>query len=174
MLRTIFFPLALFSSAFAQSHKLSVAGGYNYQNSDQGHGLRTNLHGWFGSAQFDLSSRLSLSAEDDNYYGSVSGQSTTQQNFVLGPQLTLRSEHAKWRPFFYVQAGDQRSASAGSVEHAFDLQAGGGIEVKLSDKLQLQVSPGEYNLALPSAGATHSYSVKVGLSWIVWKQTETR
>jgi hypothetical protein len=30
---------------FAQSHELALSGGYNYQNSDQGSGVRANLHG---------------------------------------------------------------------------------------------------------------------------------
>ena len=78
---------------FAQSHELAVGGGYNYQNSDQGNGVRANLHGWFASAQFDLTSMVSLTAEVDNYYGHVQRQSTTQQN-VQQEEITDMPSHA--------------------------------------------------------------------------------
>jgi hypothetical protein len=71
-----------------------------------------------------------------------------------------------------LQAGDQRSSSAGDVEHAFDLQLGGGLQISLTRRLTLQLTPAEYNFALPQAGATHSYSAKVGISWTFWKQSE--
>jgi hypothetical protein len=116
---------------FAQSHELA-GGGYNYQNSGQGNGVRANLHGWFASAQFDLTSMVSLTAEADNYYGSVQRQSTTQQNFIAGPRFTFGSEKAKIRP------------------------------------------PAEYSLATPNANPTHSYSAKVGISWTIWKERDSR
>jgi hypothetical protein len=53
-LRYIALLVFLCCHVFAQSHELAVGGGYNYQNSDQGNGVRANLHGWFASAQFDL------------------------------------------------------------------------------------------------------------------------
>jgi hypothetical protein len=71
-----------------------------------------------------------------------------------------------------MQAGDQRSSSADNVQHAFDLQLGGGLQVRLTQMLSLQLTPAEYNFALPEAGATHSYSAKVGISWTFWKQSE--
>jgi hypothetical protein len=45
---------------FGQSHELAVSGGYNYQNSDQGNGVRANLHGWFASVQVDLNRRTAV------------------------------------------------------------------------------------------------------------------
>jgi hypothetical protein len=88
--------LSFFVPVFAQSHSLSIASGYNYQNSDQGHGLRVNLNGWFASGQFDFDNTVSLSVEADKYYGSLRGNSMTQQNFVVGPQFTFGSEKAKF------------------------------------------------------------------------------
>lgn len=92
-----------------------------------------------------------------------------QQNFIVGPQFTFGDNETKLRPFVYSQAGDQRSASGGSVDHAFNLQIGGGIQVKLSQRTALQITPAEYTLATPSHMVTHSYSAKIGLSWTVWK-----
>jgi hypothetical protein len=171
MIRTTLALLTLCVPLLAQSHQLSLAGGYNYQNSDQGHGIRVNLNGWFAAAQFDLNNTISLSAEADNYYGSLSGTSMAQQNFIVGPQFTFRDNEAKFRPFVYTQAGDQRSASGDSVDHAFNLQIGGGIQVKLSEDISLQITPAEYTLATPSHMLTHSFSAKIGLSWTVWKSS---
>jgi hypothetical protein len=58
------------------------------------------------------------------------------------------------------------------VDHAFDLQLGTGVQVKLNDQFSPQLTPAEYNFATPNGTATHSYSAKIGLSWTVWKQSE--
>jgi hypothetical protein len=86
--------------------------------------LHANLNGWFAAGQFDFNDHFSVVGEIDSYYGSVQTTSATQQNFVIGPQYTFRADKAKLRPYVYLQAGDQRSSSAGNVEHAFDLQLG--------------------------------------------------
>jgi hypothetical protein len=110
-LRNVALLLFLCCPVFAQSHEVAVSGGYKYQNSDQGNGVRANLHGWLASAQFNLTSIVSLTAEVDNYHGRIQRQSTTQQNFIAEPQLTFGSEEAKMRPLLYVQVSDQRSGS---------------------------------------------------------------
>src|SRR5258708_26067756 len=140
----------------AQSHQLEFTTGYNFQNSDQGSGVRANLNGWFSSLSFDLTHVLSINVEVDNYYGSIQGANSKKQNFVIGPELTFGSETAKLRPLVYVEAGDQRSSYAGMVDHSFDLQVGGAVQVKLSDRFALQFVPAEYDLATPSSGTTHS------------------
>ncbi len=173
MARTTLIVLVSCLRLLAQSHQVSVAGGFNYQNSDQGRGVRVNLNGWFASAQFDLNNTVSIGIEADNYYGSLGGVGMTQQNFVIGPQFTFGGDQAKLRPFIYAQAGDQRSASSGSVDHAFNLQIGGGVQVKLSQRISLQITPAEYTLATPDHLFTHSYSAKVGISWTVWQPSRT-
>jgi hypothetical protein len=161
--------LALCLPSPAQSHQISGTLGYNYQLSDQGRGVHANLNGFFVASQFDFNDHISVVAEMDSYYGRVRTESATQQNFVIGPQYTFRREKAKARPFVYVQGGDQRSASAGNAAHAFDLQLGAGVQLSLSERVSLQLTPAEYNLALPAAAPTHSLSVKLGVSWTLRK-----
>jgi hypothetical protein len=151
------------------SRELSATGGYNYQNSDQGNGTRTNLHGWFVGAQFDFNPMIAITGEVDNYYSSRRDGSIKQQNFVAGPQITFRNQEAKLRPFVYVQLGDQRASSGGTVIHALNMQCGGGFQLKLQDRMSLQLTPAEYNLAIPNGIPTHSYGVKVGITWTLWK-----
>ena len=107
MLRLVSLALMSALSLLAQSHQLDMTAGYNYQNSDQGEGIRANLHGWFADLQYDLSEHLAVTAEVDSYYGHSQGESLQQQNFVVGPQFTLRKEEARSRPFVYVQSGLQ-------------------------------------------------------------------
>lgn len=153
----------------AQSHQLDLATGYNFQDSDQGEGIRKNLNGWYASLQYDLSEMVSVTVEVDSYYGSLQGRSLRQQNYIAGPQLTFRSARARWRPFVTIQAGDQRSSLAGAVTHAFDLQIGAGLETKLNQRVSLQLTPAEYNLAIQSGTATHSVSASLGVIWTLWK-----
>jgi hypothetical protein len=156
----------------AQSHQLDLTTGYNFQNSDQNGGVRANLNGWFSSLSFDLTQTLSINFEVDNYYGSIQGASSKQQNFVVGPEVMFGDEKSKVRPFVYLEAGDQRSSSAGAVDHSFDLQAGGGLQFKLSDRFALQLVPAEYDLATPNGELTHSYTANAGISWALWKQNK--
>ena len=157
-------------SLMAQSHQLALATGYNYQNSDQGEGVRRNLNGWYASLQYDLNEMVSVTMEVDSYYGSLQGRSLRQQNYIAGPQFTFRDARARWRPFVFVQAGDQRSSFAGAVTHSFDLQIGGGLETKINDRVSLQLTPAEYNLATQSGTLTHSVSANLGVIWALWKQ----
>jgi hypothetical protein len=55
-------------------------------------------------------------------------------------------------------------------QHSFNLQIGGGLEIKLQDRVHFQVTPAEYNCALESGTPAHSYGVKTGLIWTLWKQ----
>jgi hypothetical protein len=122
------------------------------------------------SGQFDFNDHISLVGEVDSYYGTFQGAAAAQQNFVVGPQYTFRAENAKTRPFIYLQGGDQRSSSAGKAAHALDVQIGGGLQLSLSERLSLQLTPAEYNLAALSGDPTHSLSIKIGVSWTFWKQ----
>jgi hypothetical protein len=134
--------------------------------------MRANLNGWFSSLSFDLTQTFSINVEVDKHYGSTQGASSKQQNFVMGPEITFGGEKSKVRPFVYLEAGDPRSSSAGRVDHSFDLQAGGGLQVKLNDRFALQFVPAEYDLATPNAGATRSYTGKCSISWALWKQNK--
>ncbi|WP_035355986.1 outer membrane beta-barrel protein [Edaphobacter aggregans] len=163
--------LAIFSPGTARSQQFDLAGGYNYQNSDQGQGLRTHLNGWYASGQFDLNDHFALTLEADNYYGSVNSEDERQQNFVFGPQYIFLQEDRRTRPFLYVQAGDQRSSTNNEVEHAFNLQIGGGLQIKVSQRFSLQLTPAEYSFVKASSGPTHSFSAKVGISWTAWKKS---
>jgi hypothetical protein len=154
----------------AQSHELDLVTGYNYQNSDEGKGLRSNLNGWYASLQYELNENVAITAEIDNYYGAFRNQYLNQQNYVAGPQFTFRSSTAKLRPFTFIEVGDQRSSGMGNVAHSFDLQVGGGIELQLQDRISLQFTPGQYNLAFESGSPTRSYSANVGIVWTLWKQ----
>ena len=87
-------------SLLAQSHQLDMTTGYNYQNSDQGQGIRASLHGWFADLQYDLTEHFAVTAEVDSYYGHSQAESVRQQNFVVGPQFTFRNEEARLRPLY--------------------------------------------------------------------------
>jgi hypothetical protein len=157
----------------ARSQQLDLAGGYNYQNSDQGQGVRTNLNGWYVSGQYDLNDHFAFTVEADNYYGAVDRQTERQQNFVFGPQYMFLPEERKARPFLYLQAGDQRSSTGDEVEHAFNLQIGGGFQFKLGERFALQLTPAEYSFVKAESGPTHSFSAKVGVSWTAWKKPKS-
>ena len=169
---TLILMAATLASVPARAQELDLAGGYNYQNSDQGKGLRIQLNGWYASGQYDLTDHLALTLEADNYYGTLGGQTERQQNFVFGPQYMFLQEERKIRPFLYVQAGDQRSLTRDDVEHAVNLQVGGGFQVKLSERLALQVTPAEYSFVKAESGPTHSFSAKLGVSWTAWKNSK--
>ena len=151
----------LCATAAAQSPKASVIAGYNFSHSDQGTGY-ADLNGWFTQASFTLTELISLNFEVDNYYGSFQGARVNQHSYVAGPQFTFNNS-GKVQPFVNVEIGDQRNSSAGTIEHAFTAQVAGGVQVKLSERLALYLSPVEYDLATPSSGVQHSFSSKYGV-----------
>jgi hypothetical protein len=162
--------LALGSHLLGQSHALDLTTGYNYQNSDQGQGVRASLNGWLADLQFDLNQHIAITGEIDSYYGRSQGDRLRQHNFVVGPQVIFRNDDALLRPFLYVQGGDQRTSSTGSTTHAFNLQVGGGFEIKLQERVHAQITPAEYNFALVSGTPTHSWGIKTAFVWRLWKQ----
>jgi hypothetical protein len=64
----------------------------------------------------------------------------------------------------------QRSSSAGTITHSFNLQIGGGLEIKLHARVHIQITPAEYNFALVSGTPAYSYGVKTAFIWTLWKQ----
>lgn len=67
LLKTFFILIFAIGPACTRAQQFDLAGGYNYQISDQGDGLRTNLNGWFASGQFDLNDHFALTLEADSY-----------------------------------------------------------------------------------------------------------
>jgi hypothetical protein len=168
--RFLLIGLLIGTRLLGQSHALDLTTGYNYQNSDQGQGVRASLNGWFADLQFDFNEHVAITGEIDNYYGRSQGDRLRQQNFVVGPQVIFRNEDALLRPFVYVQCGDQRSSSTGSITHSFNLQVGGGIEIKLQERLHAQITPAEYNFARVSGTPARSWGIKTALVWTLWRQ----
>jgi hypothetical protein len=70
--RQIFILLLALIPLSAAAQQFELAGGYNYQNSDEGGGVRINLNGRFASGQFDLNDNLALTLEADSYSPSQS------------------------------------------------------------------------------------------------------
>lgn len=94
---------------------------------------------------------------------------------IFGAATLAAIEHF----YCFTDHGQQReimagSSSAGMVDHSFDLQVGVGIQIKLSDRFSLQLIPPEYDLAILSSGATHSFTANAGTSWTLWRQKMPR
>jgi hypothetical protein len=92
--------------------------------------------------------------------------------FVFDPQYMFLREETTTRPLLYLQAGDQRSSTGDDVEHAFSLEVGGGMQVKLSEHFAVQLTPAEYSFVQAASGSTHSFSAKVGISRPLWKKAK--
>ena len=160
--------LVLAPFAYAQ-HDLSVGAGYSYTHSDVGES-NAKLHGWYLQSSMFFTNHISLVVETDTYYGNFGGGSMNQHNYVIGPRYTFRSPQARIRPLVYAQAGDERTSTVSEIVNGYNLQLGGGLAVKMSRRVSLNVIPVEYSYMHTYEDERSSYAAKVGLNFTVWRK----
>jgi opacity protein-like surface antigen len=129
-----------------------------------------NMHGGGGSVGINFTNMFGLKAEftgagiGDNKVCSSTGLNCLTRSFnfftyMFGPQITFR-QNPKVQPFFHVLFGGAYSnyyadiKSSGTIstgptmqdagKQAFALAAGGGIDVKVSDKVAIRLAQFDY------------------------------
>jgi hypothetical protein len=104
---------------------------------------------------------LAIAADFAGSYGSYRGARENSHVYAAGPQFSF-SNHTRVTPLVYAEAGDSRSSRAGSVSNAFFFEVGGGANIKLANRISLQIIPAEYDFSHPGA-ARNSYTARAGL-----------
>jgi len=125
--------LLLSLAASAQIPKGNVFIGYSYNRADLNGGGHANLNGWDGSLEGKVLPWVGIVADLSGHYGSPSGVSTKEYNFLFGPRVSVSV--GKIRPFAHFLFGASHitgSASGVSLsDTSFGTALGGGVDYKL-------------------------------------------
>lgn len=151
------------SMAAAQS-KVDITAGWNYERADEQTGY-ANLNGWWGSVSYNVAQHLGLTFEHESYWGGYQRASTNQHVWLGGVTLKPGNSEARITPFLQPLVGDTRASSPGSITHQFTFQVAGGFDIKLSQRIALEVTPAEYVLNMEHGSPLNSYAGAVGLQF---------
>jgi hypothetical protein len=162
-MRKLFFivavALALPIIAQAQdSPRMEIFGGYSYLRLDDTLNDDRDLNGWNASVnQTIFFNWLGFKADFSGHYGDSivafgTGADLSTYLFLFGPQFTLRKSK-RFQPFGHVLFGAVRSNLRSSVSGgptventAFAMAAGGGLDVRVLDKLSVRLFQADYVL----------------------------
>ncbi len=123
------------------------------------------LHGWEGSAQFNLNKRFGIVADISGHYGTpieiIGGPSVdaTMYNVLFGPQVNARSH--RWTAYAHTLLGFNRVkiesipapvSSATFTENAFAWAIGGGFDVNVTDRIGVRLGQFDYILTTHDFG----------------------
>lgn len=155
------------AASHAQENAGAVNFSYVYEQLDEGTG-RTAVDGW--SAGFSVVVKKWLSAVGDfsNYYGTYRGNSQNVHTFLFGPSFSYPNA-SRFVPFVFVVAGDARNSIRGAVTNAFEVAAGGGVNVRLTKRVLIKIVPAEYLAAFPKGGARHNFKTAIGVEFPIPK-----
>ncbi len=102
-----------------------------------------NLNGWNASVTANINQWLGLEGEFGGVYESRTAFSTNLHSFMGGPRITYRKEQ-RTAPFFHALFGATRAnkdfpgLTAGASETAFSSAIGGGLDVKITDRVAIR------------------------------------
>src|SRR5262245_43042468 len=159
-MRKLFFiaALALALPIIAQaqdSPRTEIFGGYSYLRLNDDLNDDKDLNGWNASVNQNILKWLGFKADFSGHYGNSTfilgtGADLNTYLFLFGPQFSLR----RWdriQPFGHVLFGAVRANADSFVtggphfsDTAFAMAVGGGLDVKVLDKLYVRLVMGDF------------------------------
>ena len=150
--------LALPIIAQAQdSPRTEIFGGYSYIHLDEDLSNDRDLNGYNASVTQTIFKRwLAFKADFSGHFGDSAvtlgpGTDFKKFLFLFGPQFTLR-RHERIQPFVHVLFGVSRidlnndTNGLSFDDTAFAMAAGGGVDVKVADRLAVRLFQADYVL----------------------------
>ena len=132
--------------AMAQTPQVEVFGGFSYLRADVG-GADLNQKGWNFSVNENLNNWLGGVADFSGHYGHEAGLNVNDHTFMFGPRFSYR-KNSSFTPFAQVLLGGMRASRGylGISQPTTDFAAafGGGLDVKIHDKVAIRVIQAEY------------------------------
>jgi len=177
-MRKLFFiaALALALPIIAQaqdSPRTEIFGGYSYLRLDDVNDDR-DLNGWNASVNQNILKWLGFKADFSGHYGNSTvilgtGADLNTYLFLMGPQFSLR-KFDRFQPFGHVLLGVARVNADSYVTHgpefhdsAFAMAVGGGLDVKVLDKLSVRLFQADYVLTRFNDDNQSNFRASTGL-----------
>ena len=152
----------------AYSH-FEVFGGYSYFRGDDSVNGSYNLNGWNSAFIQNINQWVGIVADVSGHYGTPSDPSfDTQRNhtFLFGPQFSMRS-HSRVIPYAHGLFGfshvNQGMAGVFTSDIGLAYGFGGGVDIKLSDKLSVRGGQVDYINIRSSGVGTHNLRISTGI-----------
>jgi opacity protein-like surface antigen len=190
-MKIVFSLLIIFSaaaSALAQeSSKVEVFGGYSYLRADWSLGANRDLRGWNASINYNLNKILGVKADFSGHStdGAIRFSPLTDGSakidisnftFLFGPQFSYR-KNEKVVPFAHVLlGGSRRKVFSGpiaipgvpvfnldSTNTAFTAAFGGGLDIKLTNRLAFRLVQADYLLSRFNGWTQNNLRIGTGL-----------
>lgn len=167
--------LALPILAQAQdSPSTEIFGGYSYLRGDDDNG-GIDLHGWNVSFNQNVVKWFGIKGDFSGHYGDFDivpglGSDFSAHLFLVGPQFTVRKSD-RVQPFVHALFGVARTdvtffdptSRIVQRDSAFAMALGGGLDVRLIDRLAVRLFQTDYVLTRFDDDNQHNFRVSTGL-----------
>jgi hypothetical protein len=158
--------LALTASSLpltAQENHGDVSVGYTYLFANQGGGEWVNENGWFARPSYNLPKSYAVFLDFTNYNAANMKGSLNSHAFNAGISKTiLRGNVIK--PSVFAEGGDLRVSNAGTITNSFQFLTGIGLQLPITKRWSLKLTPAEYILVDSPSGPRNDFNAKTGIS----------
>ncbi|MDR0311859.1 MAG: porin family protein [Acidobacteriota bacterium] len=145
--------LLLGVSTAASAQDVAVAdlfAGYSF-NRCVSEATECDLNGWNAALDFNVNNNWAITVDVSGYYGTFddvapyNGLDVKSHNFLFGPKYTFGSSE-RVRPYVHALFGINHinPASPATVENNFAQAYGGGVDVRLNDKVFVRAVQVDY------------------------------
>jgi len=145
------------------AHGFSIAGTYNFNRYA---GIKGEYSfGRSSSGDLCVLSTPGIEAPQGGCFGSISANKNT---FMGGIQIKDNAtEGSKVRPFAHVLAGMSRGSIEGFSETKFSMAIGGGIDLKVSDRVSVRMVQFDYHPIFIGDGFGTQNAIRLGFGIVV-------
>jgi hypothetical protein len=155
--------------AHAQTPQAEVFGGYSYLRINPGGGIpgENVPAGWHASVAGNFNSWFGLAGDFSGHYKDLFGINLNAHTFTFGPRITARGNETI-QPFAHVLVGGTRvGAGLGGGISASDVGFtaifGGGVDVKLSDRIAWRAGQFDYVVTAFGSDTQHNFRYSTGV-----------
>jgi hypothetical protein len=143
--------------------KAEIFGGFSYMNFDSGVGdPRYNAVGWQASVAGNFRKNVGIVGDFGGQYKSLEGTRLWVYEYLFGPRFYYRTE--KSTVFAHTLFGAATAGGGGGdTSTAFAMGYGGGVDVKISDRLAFRVMQVDYLPTHIGGIWEHNFRLGVGI-----------
>jgi opacity protein-like surface antigen len=160
--------LGLSAIAMAQDVPMAeVFGGYSFARCNVGTDNECNFDGWNAAVDFNINKNWGIAVDVSGYYGSpdnVGLLDSKSHNFMFGPRYAFRTDRVV--PFIQGLVGINHvnPAKIEMVQNNFAMAFGGGIDIKVNDRLSIRPIQMDYfTVRVVSTGWSDNFRFSTGL-----------
>jgi hypothetical protein len=159
-----FIALAVSCSAVAPAQEKqidwgSVGGGYISQLTEGTTGDWTSTHGWYVLPTFNINRQVGVFADFANLYSKDENVHVEFYGVFHG-----FGNKTRLTPFIFTGPGYIRASSAGTRSHSLGWCGGGGLMIRLTQRLSFEAIPVEYVINTANGNVGNNIDTRAGFA----------